>query len=88
MRLSKPNTSNPVQRPVNPSAVNGAQLSNQPSEKMRADSDIVLNALRSQLDKLIKAEADSRLKQYMPNEICAEEVSVRPCCWSDNGNDP
>jgi len=78
MRLSKPTTSNPVRIPVNPSAGNGAQLSNQHSGKGHADSDIILNALRSQLDKLIKVEADSRLNQSVPNEIARKKRQFAP----------
>jgi Mg2+-importing ATPase len=62
-------TMGPTRRPGNLTGRNGTQVSNQLLEKARADTETVLRELESRLDGLSQAQADSRLKQYGPNEI-------------------
>ena len=64
---------NPSQRQGNLIQGNGAHFSDQLLEKARANTDTVLKVLLSQLDGLSEAEADSRLRQYGPNEIAREK---------------
>jgi P-type Mg2+ transporter len=51
----------------------GTHFSDQLVEKARADSSTVLKELGSQASGLSAAEADSRLRQYGPNEIAREK---------------
>jgi len=53
--------------------MNRAKVSTELLEKARADNDIVLTELESRLDGLSQVQADSRLKQYGPNEIAREK---------------
>ena len=61
------------QRPVSLAGGHEAKVSGQLLEKARSDTDTVLKELDSQLDGLSRAEADSRLKKYGPNEIAREK---------------
>ena len=63
----------PGERPGKLARVSGAQVSDQLLKKARANSETVLRELKSQLDGLSQAEADSRLKQYGLNEIAREK---------------
>jgi Mg2+-importing ATPase len=65
-------TTSPAQRPGHRTEERAAQVSDELLEKARANADTVLQALQSRLDGLVQAEADSRLKQYGPNEIARE----------------
>ncbi len=56
-----------------PVSAKQAVFSDQLIEKARADSDVVLKELESQLDGLSTAEAESRLKRYGLNEITREK---------------
>jgi Mg2+-importing ATPase len=67
-----PNKSKAEPAPSKQANANGSKYSVQLLEKARADSDIVLKELGSQLDGLSEAEADSRLKQIGTNEIVRE----------------
>jgi len=51
----------------------GAKVSVELLKKARVDNDTILTELESQLDGLSQTEADSRLKQYGPNEIAREK---------------
>jgi len=51
----------------------GAKVSVDLLKKARVDNDTILTELESQLEGLSQAEADSRLKQYGPNEIAREK---------------
>ena len=66
-------TMSPPQHQGNLTGGKGAHVSDQLLEKARADTDTVLRELESRLDGLSQAEADSRLKQYGPNEIAREK---------------
>ena len=62
----------PAQRPGNFAGVKGAHFSDQLLEKACTDAETVLRELESRLDGLSQAEADSRSKQFGPNEIARE----------------
>src|SRR5450759_3099980 len=66
-------TPNSSQHPGKFTSENGAKVSTELVEKARADSDTVLKELASRLEGLSQAEADSRLKQFGPNEIAREK---------------
>jgi Mg2+-importing ATPase len=66
-------TMSPARPAGTPTDGKGAHVSDQLLEKARADSATVLKELESRLDGLSQAEADSRLKQYGPNEIAREK---------------
>ena len=68
-----PNRSETEPVPSKPADANRAQYSVQLLEKARAETDTVLQELRTQLDGLSKAEANSRLKQVGTNEIAREK---------------
>ena len=63
----------PGERPGKLARVSGAQVSDQLLKKARANSETVLRELKSRLDGLSQADADSRLKQYGLNEIAREK---------------
>ena len=63
----------PGERPGNLAGVKGAHVSDQLLEKARTDAETVLRELESRLDGLSQAEAESRLKQFGPNEIAREK---------------
>jgi P-type Mg2+ transporter len=63
----------PAQRSGNLAGVKGAHVSDQLLEKACTDAETVLRELESRLDGLSQAEADSRLKQFGPNEIAREK---------------
>ena len=62
----------PAQRPGNFTGVKGAHFPDQLLEKACTDAETVLRELESRLDGLSQAEADSRSKQFGPNEIARE----------------
>ena len=66
-------TMSPPQHQGNLTGGKGAHVSDQLLEKARSDTDTVLRELESRLEGLSQAEADSRLKQYGPNEIAREK---------------
>ena len=63
----------PAQCPGNLAGMKGAHVSDQLLEKACTDAETVLRELESRLDGLSQAEADSRLKQFGPNEIAREK---------------
>ena len=63
----------PGERPGNLAGVKGAHVSDQLLEKACTDAETVLRELESRLDGLSQAEAESRLKQFGPNEIAREK---------------
>jgi len=63
----------PAHRLGNLAGVKGAHVSDQLLEKACTDAETVLRELESRLDGLSQAEADSRLKQFGPNEIAGEK---------------
>jgi len=63
----------PAPHPGNLTGESVARVSDELLEKARANTETVLRALESRLDGLTQAEADSRLKQYGPNEIAREK---------------
>src|SRR5450759_1592967 len=63
----------PSQHPGNLSVEQKSKFSDQLLEKARADNDTVLKELKSQIEGLSTAEADSRSKQYGLNEIAREK---------------
>ena len=63
----------PGERPGNLAGVKGAHVSDQLLEKACTDAETVLRELESRLDGLSQTEADSRLKQFGPNEIAREK---------------
>ena len=71
-----------------PTGKNGAEVSAELLEKARADNDIVLTELESHLDGLSQAQADSRLKQYGPNEIAREKRQSPLMRLSNNVKNP
>src|SRR5579864_6793024 len=66
-------TMSPAQRQGNLTGAKGRLVSDQLLQRSRSDSDTVLRELESRPDGLSQAEADSRLKQYGPNEIAREK---------------
>jgi Mg2+-importing ATPase len=62
-----------TQRPDKPTGGNNAHDSQELLENARADTDVVLKQLGSQLDGLSGAEADVRLKRFGTNEIAREK---------------
>jgi magnesium-transporting ATPase (P-type) len=70
---------NPSQQPGSSAHEKRPHVSADLLEKARADADTVLTELETRLEGLSQAEADSRLKQYGPNEIAREKPpSVLP----------
>ena len=65
-------TLDPSRRPISLTGGNKAHAADHLLELARADTDAVLKELKSQLNGLSQAEADSRRKQYGPNEIARE----------------
>ena len=81
----------PLTSPQHPSKLtsgNGTKVSTELVEKARADTDTVLKELESRLDGLSQSEADSRLKQFGPNEIAREKHQSPMMRLLDNVKNP
>jgi Mg2+-importing ATPase len=81
-------TPNSSQHPGKLTSENGAKVSTELVEKARADTDTVLKELASRLEGLSQAEADSRLKQFGPNEIAREKRQSPLMRLLDNVKNP
>jgi P-type Mg2+ transporter len=77
-----------TKQPVADTGVRGAHLSDRLFELARANTDTVLKALGSRQEGLSQAEADSRLKQFGPNEIAREKRQSPLMRLLDNVKNP